>query len=299
MPDATYKSRCLTSVFPLLTQAFHHAIPVSVVIPGSVGEENHTYHTSRLGELRFEGGGGRRERKKEKFFSINLPQENWNNCTPQETYFLWKLQNVTGLSVLGTHRYKPSLSTNSMGQRPQTWLNLFFHIWSHRERSSCLIDEASFARSPTFNPLTKAHCNFSTASPHTHPSPLTFWPLAPIQRANYNEVISQHKTPLRLGEFCYNRISHSLIINDSFYLWNTAKQDSRNLTNLPLPPFLQKNLFKKPNKPQPTNTATPHTIHVLHLTVKLNRAADCTGTWEVPPVPYLDLHGISQEASLG
>lgn len=28
-------------------------------------------------------------RKKQKFFSINLPQGNWNNCTPQEVYSLW------------------------------------------------------------------------------------------------------------------------------------------------------------------------------------------------------------------
>lgn len=42
------------SVYPLLTQAFHHAIVVSVVMPGSVGEENHTYHTSQPGNITFE-----------------------------------------------------------------------------------------------------------------------------------------------------------------------------------------------------------------------------------------------------
>lgn len=111
------------SVYPLLTQAFHHAIAVSVVIPGSVGEENHTYYTSQFGNLRF-GGGDTKERKEHKFFSIDLPQEKWNNCTPLEACSLWKPQNVTGLS--GTRRYKASLSTNSTGQHPQTWLNLFF-----------------------------------------------------------------------------------------------------------------------------------------------------------------------------
>lgn len=111
------------SEYPLLTQAFHHAIAVSVVIPGSVGEENHTYYTSEFGKLRFEGRH-REERKKQKFFSINLPQEKWNNCTPLEACSLWKPQNVTGLS--GTRRYKASLSTGSTGQLPQTWLNLFF-----------------------------------------------------------------------------------------------------------------------------------------------------------------------------
>lgn len=111
------------SVYPLLTQAFHHAIVVSVVIPGSVGEENHAYHISELGNIRFEGRH-REERKKQKFFSINSPQEKWNNCTPLEACSLWKPQNVTGLS--GTRRYKASLSTNSTGQHPETWLNLFF-----------------------------------------------------------------------------------------------------------------------------------------------------------------------------
>lgn len=80
-----------------------------------------------------------------------------------------------------------------------------------------------------FTQLTKAHCNFSTASPYTHPSLLTFWPLAQIQHADYNQVISRYKTPLGHDEFCYNRVSCLLIITNPCYLYQPGKpnQDSK------------------------------------------------------------------------
>ena len=139
-------------------------------------------------------------------------------------------------------------------------------------------------------PLTEAPCNFSTASSHTHPSSWMFWPLAPTQRANYNQVISQHKTPLRLSEFCYNRISHSLIITNSFYLyWSGAHQNrTLNLTNPLLPSCLQKSL------PHDKHSHTPH-----HTCATSYSKAQTGETWEVPPIPYSDLHTISPEASLG
>lgn len=61
-------SECLTSAFPLLTQAFHHAIAVSVVIPEAVDEKKKNqaklmYRTSQSGNLRFEESGGRRGNK--------------------------------------------------------------------------------------------------------------------------------------------------------------------------------------------------------------------------------------------